>query len=333
MAHDQELADQLLRDPDAFVERSAFGPAWAAAERRARRGVPWGAALAAAAVVTFVAAGVWSSAGAPEPERSEAQARSVIAGPEAPRERTDLREPAPVAAASSVPHVPSPPRPPDVAPPPSVPSMPGVPTPPPAVPAAPTPPTGTLQLLSSEPLHQYVSLSFDGVDVRRVTTTCGDWIDQRAVVGRRPVRIQMPSGVCELAIETPTSRNRYQVSTSMAIVCTSTSDGFTCAEPEPEPEPEPAPEPVVPPEESPRDAWVKVQLGPGIHATRFEINCGNGMFRERESLFGGSGRMYDIPSAVDCHMTLVGAGTKKRFRFQGSKSFTCNGLGSDLMCR
>jgi hypothetical protein len=101
------------------------------------------------------------------------------------------------------------------------------------------------------------------------------------------------------------------------------------------PRPAPAAAAAAEPEPVGGPGTVTVKLGSGVHATRFEVNCGGGAFRERASIAGGaggSGTMQNVP-ASDCYLTLVGAGTKKRFKFSGSKNFTCSGVGSDLMCR
>ncbi len=98
------------------------------------------------------------------------------------------------------------------------------------------------------------------------------------------------------------------------------------------PAPKPSPKPAAAPEPAGGPSRVSVTLPPGMRASKLEVVCNGGAFRERAPFRGNKAVMENIPDG-SCRIVLVGAGIKKSFNFQGSKDFTCSGVGSNFTCR
>ncbi|MCA9569808.1 MAG: hypothetical protein KC656_18315, partial [Myxococcales bacterium] len=93
------------------------------------------------------------------------------------------------------------------------------------------------------------------------------------------------------------------------------------------------PPPALPEAVRAEPGLVTVQLEKGMFATSFEVMCPAVSFRERGMFnYTTSARLVKVPSDVDCTMTLIGSGTKKKFSFRGGAGFVCHQRGREVFC-
>lgn len=195
-----------------------------------------------------------------------------------------------------------------------------LPPPPPARPSTPEPPRPPAPPATPPASDGLVPVLVEaqGVELTEVGVTCTSSRDRGAAASGGFVAFKVPENErCRYEVRSGDEEVAVDMRGAAILRCTG-EGGLTCSAPGFD---------VVPA----GTAAVDVHLD-GVVASSFQVSCGGGTFRERATFRRGQARMTGVPEGISCQMVLNGAGSKKVFRFTGTRVFKCFGEGGSLRC-